>query len=265
MSVYSRLNDVPVSSYMPTQIHLRLSPGGHGFSAPSPFVFTVYAFSLIESVPVRMKGPNNPSDTFYRRRALRFLAHVVGALNPEVQTSGVLGTHSYHGPFEPTPFYQDLNEYKKNYFRLFMASHPDCNRKTTHGTATPDLATIIPFLSGNVQGTIISGPLEPCPFYALPHRSPDEFPARCVRACFVDIWTHLSTLTPSAPSFAHIVASPRTLAGTMPRYFVIALKLSTAITLPTIYFLATLSVPLAFALCIIRHYSGSPWPWGRSV
>lgn len=103
MAAHARLNDVPVSSSMATQIHFPLSLGGHGFTALSPFVYAAYAFRLIESALVRVKGPNNPSEIFYRKMPRRFLVHVIGDFHPEVRTHGVFGTLSSLRPLEPDP------------------------------------------------------------------------------------------------------------------------------------------------------------------
>ena len=78
MSAYSRLNDIPVSPSIATHVRLPLSLGGHGFTALSPFVYASHAASLIESATVRVKGPNNPSEPFYRSMPRRFLVHVIG-------------------------------------------------------------------------------------------------------------------------------------------------------------------------------------------
>lgn len=125
MAAYSRLNGVPVSSSMVTQIHLPLRLGGHGFTALSPFVYAAYASSLIESAHVRVKGPNNPSETFYRRMGRQFLVHFVGALNPEVRTRGVSGTHSSLGLFELDAL---LSRPERVHKTIFQAMHGAISR-----------------------------------------------------------------------------------------------------------------------------------------
>ena len=120
MSAYSCLNDVPVSPSIATQIRLPLSLGGHGFTALSPFVYASHAASLIESATVPVKGPDNPSEPFYRIMARRFLVHVIGAMNPEVRTRGIFGTHSSLGPFEPEAL---LSRPERVHKTLFQALH----------------------------------------------------------------------------------------------------------------------------------------------
>ena len=85
---YSRVNDVPLSHSMSTQIGLPLRLGVYGFTPLTPFVHASYAASLFESATIRVQGPANPSIYFYRNLSRRHLVRVFAPINPEISHAG---------------------------------------------------------------------------------------------------------------------------------------------------------------------------------
>ena len=136
-AAYSRFNDVALSPSVSTQIGLPFRLGGHGFTPLSPFVHASHAASLIESAPNRVSGPSNPTVSFYRRMARKHLVHVLGSLNPEVRTRGVLTIASSLGPFEPDAL---VERPERIHTTLFQAIHGASSRRyweTTSWTLHP--------------------------------------------------------------------------------------------------------------------------------
>lgn len=101
LAAHSRLNYFPVPCDMSTHIGLPLRLCGHGCTPLSPFFHGFYASSIVEAASVRFQGPTNPSVPFYHRMARRSLLRVLGALNPEFGTRGILTIASSLGPFQP--------------------------------------------------------------------------------------------------------------------------------------------------------------------
>lgn len=119
-SAYSRFNHVTLSPSISSQIGLPFRLGGHGFTPLAPFVHASHAASLIESAKARIRGPSNPTVPFYRGMARKHLVHVLRSLNPEVETRGILATHSNLGPFEPQAL---LERPERVHFTLYQALH----------------------------------------------------------------------------------------------------------------------------------------------
>ena len=159
-AAYSRFNDIILSPSISSQIGLPYRLGGHGFTPLSPFVHASHAVSLIEAAKVRISGPSNPTVPFYLCMARKHMAHVLGTLNPEIQTRGILSTHSDLGPFEPQALLNRPERVHFTSFQRFTGLSPECTAKTESETGNPTrpITTQLPFAAA--PGTAPSLPPE---------------------------------------------------------------------------------------------------------
>lgn len=102
LKAYERFNSVTLSPSLAAQVRLPFVHGGHGLTSLANTSHASYAASLIDSAPVRLKGPQFPNLRQYQRFARTSLRVVLGNLPPSVQPPHFSLTSSDLGCLEPT-------------------------------------------------------------------------------------------------------------------------------------------------------------------